>query len=350
MIRDVEQRWLRVERREPDPQDLFVYGVTTTRIYCQVGCPSPLPRRENIRFFESPLQAEAAGFRPCKRCHPDRVTGSPHEQEIRRACKLIEDAEEEPALAELAIEAGLSKGHFQRIFKRVVGLSPKQYAIAVRKRRLTENLPGARSVTDAIYASGYSTNSRAYEASEDFGMAPGAYRNGGAGELICYAFAETDLGLVLIASTQKGICMIEFGEEAALLDLLRSRFPSAQIEPGSESLTETVERVIQDIEDPGERAALPLDIRGTVFQEKVWRALTEIKVGETLSYTELAERIRHPRSVRAVANACAKNPVALRVPCHRVVGKDGELHGYKWGLDRKRELIRRERGARKKKT
>jgi AraC family transcriptional regulator of adaptative response/methylated-DNA-[protein]-cysteine methyltransferase len=265
-----------------------------------------------------------------------------HREAIDRACRRIESSHPPPDLATLAAEAGLSPWHFQRVFKATVGLSPKRYAMARREQDFGRQLAGARSVTDAIYAAGYATSSGAYRDSQAFGMRPAAVRTGGVNESIRYASAQTSLGPILVAATVRGICMVEFGASKTLVEALSQRFPKAMIEPDAGHLDAWVQQVVQAIDSPQVAAALPLDIRGTAFQRRVWHALTRLASGETVSYGELARRLKAPNSSRAVARACATNGIAVLVPCHRVVGRDGNLTGYKWGIERKRKLLARE--------
>lgn len=265
-----------------------------------------------------------------------------HRNAIDRACRRIESSESPPDLATLAAEAGLSPWHFQRVFKAIVGLSPKRYAMARREQDFGRRLAGARSVTDAIYDAGYAASSAAYRDSRQLGMPPAALRAGGANESIRYATAETSLGPILVAATERGICMVEFGQPGALLEQLRARFPNAGLQRADAALAGWVQRVVETIDSPLHDAGLPLDIRGTAFQRRVWHALTRLAPGETVSYGELARRLKAPTSSRAVARACATNGIAVLVPCHRVVASDGSLTGYKWGIARKRELLARE--------
>lgn len=268
-----------------------------------------------------------------------------HRTLIDRACRRIEAAATAPDLATLAAEAGLSPWHFQRLFKAAVGLSPKHYAMAQRQRRLDRTLRAAPSVTEAIYAAGYAASSAAYRDSRHLGMAPRSLKAGGANEQIRHATAATSLGPIMVGATVRGICMVEFGGARALLAELRRRFPRASIEPADTELKSWVKRVVAVIDDSSTDAGLPLDVRGTAFQTRVWQTLTQLKSGETLSYGELADRIGAPGSARAVARACASNGIAVLVPCHRVVARDGALTGYKWGIERKRRLLRKEQAA-----
>jgi AraC family transcriptional regulator, regulatory protein of adaptative response / methylated-DNA-[protein]-cysteine methyltransferase len=264
-----------------------------------------------------------------------------HRDAIDRACRRIESSDTPPDLATLAAEAGLSPWHFQRVFKAAIGLSPKRYAMARREQDFGRHLAGARSVTDAIYDAGYSASSAAYRDSRALGMPPAALRAGGANESIRYATASTNLGPILVAATHRGICMVEFGGARALVETLRARFPKASLER-EDALADWVRRVVEKIESPLQGSGLPLDIRGTAFQRRVWNALTRLAPGKTVSYGELARRLNAPTSSRAVARACATNSIAVLVPCHRVVAADGSLTGYKWGIDRKRKLLGRE--------
>jgi len=264
---------------------------------------------------------------------------SEHREAIDRACRRIESSDKSPDLATLAAEAGLSPWHFQRLFKAAVGLSPKRYAMARREQDFGRRLAGARSVTDAIYDSGYAASSAAYRDSQSLGMPPAALRSGGENESIRYATAKTSLGPILVAATVRGICMVEFGAGRTLLEELHARFPKASLVKADAALDTWVRRVVETIDSPREAAALPLDLRGTAFQRRVWHALTRLAPGETVSYGELARRLKAPSSTRAVARACATNGIAVLVPCHRVVAADGSLTGYKWGIERKRKLL-----------
>ncbi|HTQ36568.1 MAG TPA: methylated-DNA--[protein]-cysteine S-methyltransferase [Steroidobacteraceae bacterium] len=273
-----------------------------------------------------------------------------HHLLIDRACRRIETAETAPDLATLAAEAGLSPWHFQRLFKAAVGISPKRYALAWRRQRLDRALRAASSVTDAIYGAGYAAASAAYRDSQHLGMAPSRLATGGVDEEIRHATTTTSLGPILVAATARGICMVEFGAARTLLAELHRRFPRARIEPADARMRELVRHVAAAIDDSAADPALPLDIRGTAFQVRVWQALTQLASGETISYAELAARVGAPGSARAVARACASNGIAVLVPCHRVVASDGALTGYRWGIARKRRLLRREQAAVKPQT
>lgn len=340
------ERWAAVQRRDARAEGAFFYGVRTTGIYCHPTCSARLPKRENVSFFALKEDAEAAGFRACKRCTPDATApGAARSALIVRACQLIEEAEEAPALNELAAAVGLSPAHFHRLFKASVGVTPKRYAAAVRDRRLKEHLTNGAPVTTAIYSAGYNAPSRFYEgAAERLGMSASHYQRGAAGLTIRYAVAESWLGWLIVGATERGVCAIEFGNSPAqLTETLRGRFPRANLQPDESNgwLTD----VLALIEMPGKALDLPLEIQGTAFQQQVWRVLQSIPSGETRSYTEVAAMVGRPAAVRAVAQACASNKVAVAIPCHRVVRCDGELSGYRWGTERKKKLLEREKQA-----
>lgn len=340
-----EQRWQAVVRRDAQADGEFVYAVRTTGVYCRPSCPSRAAKRENVAFFESPELAVAAGFRSCKRCRPDAPSQQQQRNElVRQACEAIEHSTSAPTLAQLAQQARMSPFHFHRIFKAATGLTPKAFHKAVLARRVAETLQSAQSVTAALYDAGFNSAGRFYEAAPALlGMSPGSYRKGGAGEHIRYAVEPCALGWVIVAATRKGICAIEFGDAAqTLADRVRARFPQAQFEAADAEFTRWVARVLAYIEQPRGVLDLPLDVQGTVFQHRVWQALQAIPAGETASYTKIAERIGQPQAWRAVAHACAGNPVAVAIPCHRAVRVNGDLAGYRWGIARKAELLRRE--------
>ena len=341
-----EQRWQAVVRRDPQADGEFVYAVRTTGVYCRPSCPSRAARRENVAFFDTPELAAAAGYRPCKRCKPDDISQQQRRNAlVLQACQAIEHAASEPTLAHLAHQAGMSPHHFQRVFKAVTGLSPKGYHKAVQARRVTASLQAAPSVTEALYDAGFNSAGRFYEAAPALlGMSPGSYRKGGAGEHIRHAVAPCTLGWVIVAATRKGVCAIEFGESAEVLeDRVRARFPQARFEPADAEFQNWIARVLDYIEQPRGVLDLPLDVQGTVFQRRVWQALQAIPAGETATYSDIAVRIGQPMAFRAVAHACAGNAVAVAIPCHRAVRADGSLAGYRWGLARKAELLKRER-------
>jgi AraC family transcriptional regulator of adaptative response/methylated-DNA-[protein]-cysteine methyltransferase len=336
-----EQLWQDVRQRRQHPDRPFVYAVRSTGIYCRAGCPSRLARRDNVVFYPSWEAAETAGFRPCKRCDPRGQ--KPEAAVIAEICRRIAQAETPPSLAALAQQAGYSPFHFHRLFKRQTGLTPRQFAAGERARRVRDALAAGAPVTTALYDAGYNAPSRFYEqAGIVLGMAPQAARRGGQGERIAYACAQTRLGTLLAATTRLGLCAIELGDAPGpLVAALQRRFPAARIAHQPE-LSGLLPRVIALVETGGPPDDLPLDLRGTAFQLRVWRALQAISPGEWLSYAELASRIGMPGAARAVAGACAANRVAVAVPCHRVVRGDGALAGYRWGVDRKRALLERE--------
>lgn len=337
-----EQRWETVRSRRSGD---FLYAVTTMGVYCRPGCPAPAPARRNVRFYPTAAAAEAAGFRACRRCDPRGERAALAAEAVRAACAMIEAEETMPSLERLADRAGYSRFHFLRMFRAHTGLTPGGYAEGVRARRLRTALIGARRVADAVAAAGYGSESRVYERSGGLlGMTPGAMRRGGAGEVVRAAAADCLFGRLLVGATAKGVCFIGFAEpEASLLDDLRRRFPRARVVFDDGALGSAVAAVLAFIEEPRAGLALPLDLRGTAFQLRVWEALRRIPPGETRSYAELAVMAGAPSAVRAVARGCARNPVALAVPCHRVVGSDGALTGYRWGVPRKRALLERER-------
>jgi AraC family transcriptional regulator of adaptative response/methylated-DNA-[protein]-cysteine methyltransferase len=331
-------------RRDRSRRADYVMAVTTTGVYCRAGCPARTPKRENVRFFDTPDAARAAGFRACKRCRPDEVR-SPASEVAARACRSIEAAETAPTLEALADEAGLSPFHFHRLFKAETGVTPAQYAAAVRDRRAKAALAGGASVTEAVYDAGYGSASRFYEGAEArFGMAPKAWRERGRGEAIRVTVAPCSLGFVLVGATERGVCAVELGDDPkAMLADFGLRFRDAAAVDDDPALKAQVEAVVAAIEHPGAGgASLPLDVRGTAFQHRVWDALRRIPAGETWTYGQLAEAIGSPKAVRAVGAACGANPVAVVVPCHRVVGSDRKLTGYRWGVEKKRRLLERE--------
>lgn len=341
-----DARWTAVLARDASADGSFVLGVKTTGIYCRPSCPARKPLRQNVSFYASCAEAEAAGFRACKRCKPNEAgAGDSHADKIAAACRMIETADAAPSLDKLAARAGLSPHHFHRIFKATTGLTPKAYAVAHRNKRVREALKGGRSVTDAIYEAGFNSSGRFYDgAQRALGMKPGTYRAGGAGMQIRYAIAPCSLGLVIAAVTDAGVCAIFLGEDGTTLKQeLAARFPNAERIEARKGLEKVLADVVASIDTPAKAPALPLDIRGTAFQQRVWAALQEIPAGETTTYAEIARRIGKPKAVRAVGAACGANPVAVAVPCHRVVGQDGKLTGYRWGVARKRALLERER-------
>ncbi|MBI5012521.1 MAG: bifunctional DNA-binding transcriptional regulator/O6-methylguanine-DNA methyltransferase Ada [Methylocystis sp.] len=341
-----DARWAAVVARDARRDGDFYYCVETTGVYCRPSCPSRPAKRAHVRFCATAAEAEAAGFRPCRRCRPEAPSQQERDaQKIARACRMIEAAEAPPTLAQLARAAGLSPFHFHRLFSRISGVTPKAYAQAHRRARLRKELKKSRTVTDGIYDSGYNSSARFYTTAKDtLGMTPNAYRAGGPRETIRFAIGQSSLGAVLVAASAKGVCAISLGDDPEeLLRDLQDRFPRASLIGGDESFERYVAAAVGMVERPQSSFELPLDMRGTAFQQRVWAALREIPAGETASYAEIARRIGAPKATLAVAGACAANPVSLAVPCHRVVRSDGALSGYYWGIERKRELLERER-------
>lgn len=340
-----EARWQTVlARRQGD----FFYGVVTMGVYCRPGCPSPRPKRENVRFFADSAEAAAAGLRACRRCDPDGTRAALAREVVADACATIEASETIPSLETLAKRSGYSRFHFLRLFRDHTGLTPRSYAEGVRARRLSASLATGARVADAIAEAGFGSESRVYEAPELLGMTPGTARRGGAGETIRTAIADSPFGRLLVAATEKGVCFLGFAEpDAALLGDLRARFPRARIIADEAGLADIVREVVAFMTEPRAALALPLDLRGTAFQLRVWEALRRIPLGETTTYGRLAAAMGMPKAVRAVARSCATNPVSLAVPCHRVVGADGSLTGYRWGIPRKRAMLAKEAARRK---
>jgi AraC family transcriptional regulator, regulatory protein of adaptative response / methylated-DNA-[protein]-cysteine methyltransferase len=344
---DDESRWQALADRDPTADGEFVYSVKSTGVYCRPTCPSKLALRENVRFHATCAEAEAAGFRACKRCKPTGESIAEHQSSIvARACRIIEESGEIPNLDDLARSVGMSSYHFHRVFKAQTGLTPRGYAVAQRTRRIRDELTRRDTVTEAVYGAGFNSNSRFYESSNEvLGMTPKTFRGGGSGTTIRFAIGESWLGPILVASSEKGVCAILLGDDPeALVRDLQDRFPRAEFIGGDEDFERLVATVVGFLENPSSGLDLPLDIRGTAFQQRVWEALRQIPAGSTASYAEIAGRIGQPKSVRAVAQACAANHLAVAVPCHRVVKTDGALSGYRWGIERKGRLLRREQG------
>ena len=340
-----QARWEAFVARDASCEGQFYIAVHTTGVYCRPGCPARLPKRTNVRFFDTRNEAERAGFRPCKRCKPDQPSlGELHAGKIAQACRLIETADEAPKLDDLAAAVGLSPYHFHRIFKQALGVTPKAYATAHRAKRVREGLGRSGTVTEAIYDAGFNSNGRFYaNASEVLGMTPTDFRSGGAGHAICYAIGTCSLGSVLVAASEKGVCAILFGDEPESLGKeLQVMFPRARIIGGDKAFEQLTAKVLAFVEDPAKGLDLPLDVRGTAFQHRVWEALRRIPVGSTASYAEIAKKIGAPQAVRAVARACATNRIAVALPGHRVVRSDGGLSGYRGGVERKRALLAKE--------
>jgi AraC family transcriptional regulator of adaptative response/methylated-DNA-[protein]-cysteine methyltransferase len=345
---DDDSRWQAVVDRNPAAEGAFFYSVRTTGVYCRPTCPSRLALRKNVRFHATSHDAEKAGFRPCKRCKPtgERLTEQ-HAAAVTKACRIIEDSDEPSCLDDLASSVGMSRYHFHRIFKTHTGLTPKGYAAAHRARRLRDELARRKTVTEAIYGAGFNSNSRFYESSSELlGMTPKAFKAGGSGTSIRFAIGESWLGSILVAASDKGVCAIFLGDDPdELARDLQDRFPRAELIGGDSDFEKLVARVVGFLENPSVGLDLPLDIRGTAFQQRVWEALRRIPPGATATYAEIAEQIGRPSSVRAVAQACAVNPLAVAVPCHRVVRTDGSLSGYRRGVERKGKLLKREQGV-----
>jgi AraC family transcriptional regulator of adaptative response/methylated-DNA-[protein]-cysteine methyltransferase len=335
-----ERAWQAVEARDRTFDGRFVTGVLTTCIYCRPSCSARHPRRENVRFFTDAGAAEQFGLRACLRCRPNDV--SRDEEAVAAALRMLDAGEEKaPGLAELAEAVGYSPTHFQRVFKRSVGLSPSEYLRAKRVERAGDAMSGGASVTEAIYEAGFGASSRFYEASEGrLGMAPSAWRNGGRGVAIHWAVVPTSLGRMLVAATEKGVCRLSFDEGR---EELAARFPQAELIEGGEAFESLLESVVAAVEQPGQSRAIPLDVQGTAFQEAVWRELQRIPPGETRSYAQIAAAVGKPGAVRAAGSANGANNVAVLIPCHRVVRSDGTIGGYAYGEAIKRELLKRER-------
>lgn len=339
-----DPRWQQVLGRDATVDGQFFYSVSTTGIYCRPSCGARQPHPKNVEFHLTSAAAEAAGFRPCKRCKPDQIATNEYTLKVAAACRMIEQAETLPSLAQLAATAGWSRFHFHRIFKSITGLTPRAYAHAHRAQKLRQTLDAGMTITDVIYEAGFGSNSRFYaSASDTLGMKPRQYAKGGVNTQIRFALAECRLGSLLVASSAKGLCAISLGDDPeTLLRALQDRFPRADFVGGDQDFEAIVATVVEFIETPVRQLDLPLDIQGTVFQQQVWQALRNIPYGTTVTYSELAQRIGAPRAVRAVASACAANTFAVAIPCHRVVRQDGSLSGYRWGIARKKALIEKE--------
>lgn len=343
-----DSRWQAVLSRDRNADGTFVFSVATTGVYCRPSCASRRANRENVRFYATPADAEQAGFRPCKRCKPNQQSlAQEHAALIAAACRQIEAAETEPSLNGLAMIARMSPFHFHRLFRSITGVTPKQYAAAHRTKNVQRNLKKNLSVTEAIFDAGFNSNSRFYQNSEKIlGMTPTRFREGGKQVEIKFAVGESSLGSILVAQSERGVCSILLGDDPdALVRDLQDRFPHAQFVGGDKSFEKLIARVVAFVERPSAGLDLPLDIQGTAFQQRVWRALMEIPCGTVASYSSIAKRIGNPSAVRAVAGACAANNLAIAIPCHRVVRNDDSLSGYRWGVERKRELLQREKVA-----
>jgi len=342
-----ELLWQAVLTKDRSFDGSFVFAVSSTGVYCRPSCPARRPRRENVSFFKSPENAEQAGFRSCRRCHPsDGKASDPQRDLVRRARLLIEQNSEGAIdLASLGQSLGVSSFHLQRTFKSVMGITPRQYAQAHRFRKFKEGIRAGESISGALYDAGFGSSSRLYEKAEaELGMTPAAYKHGGRDMSIKYTVAQSHLGYVMVAATERGICSIRLGDsQAALEDELRQEFTAARIEPDNETLQSWVGIILEHLEGSQPSLDLPLDVQATAFQRQVWEALRAIPYGSTRSYKEVAGALGRPTAFRAVARACATNPVALVIPCHRVIREDQSLGGYRWGLDRKRALLEREK-------
>ena len=340
-----DPRWAAILARDPAADGTFYYSVRTTGVYCRPSCAARQPLRENVRFHATCADAEQAGFRPCKRCRPEQPSSVDRQAAMVVAiCRYIEQAERLPSLDELAQRARMSPSHFRRVFTSVTGLTPRGYAVAHRATRVRFELERDCPVTEALYQAGFNSSGRFYEASNALlGMTPSRYRAGGAQTEIRFAVGDCSLGTILVAQSERGVCAILLGDDPdALTRDLQDRFPRANLTGGDAAFERLVSTVVGFVEAPGRGLKLPLDIRGTAFQQLVWKALQRIPVGSTATYTEIATRIGSPKSVRAVGRACGANPLAVAIPCHRVVRNDGGLSGYRWGIERKRMLLERE--------
>jgi AraC family transcriptional regulator, regulatory protein of adaptative response / methylated-DNA-[protein]-cysteine methyltransferase len=340
-----DTRWQAVQTRDSNMDNVFVYAVRSTGIYCQPSCPSRRPNLKNIAFFDTPEQAEAAGFRRCKRCwtraEKDSIT-----KIVQRVIQMLENEADEPSLEMLGAAVQLSPWHLQRVFKTAVGVSPKQYAKTHRAKKLRSELKASDSVTRALYEAGFGSSSRMYESQNaQLGMNPEKYRAGGKGERIAYVHVDTSVGRMLLAATARGLVAVRFGDDAQTLRELRDEYPNATLESDPDLLAPQTHAILEHILGHTRGLDLPTDVQATVFQTRVWNALKSIPYGETRSYAEVAQAIQQPTAVRAVARACATNPIALVVPCHRVIAANGDLSGYRWGIERKRKLLEIEAGA-----
>ena len=340
-----DPRWARIVARDKTADNRFWYSVSTTGVYCRPSCPSRVANPKNVQLHDTLKSAKATGFRPCKRCNPDGPSiDSENATLVAKACRIIEESEEEPSLEKLADAIGRSPGYFHRTFKAATGLTPKEYAAAHRAKKVRQGLTSGNTVTEAMYDAGFNSSGRFYEKSTGMlGMTPSQYRAGGSNEEIKFAVGHTSLGAILVASSRKGVAAILLGDDPdQLVRNLQDRFPNAHLIGADNDYEALIARVVGFVEAPGIGLDLPLDVRGTAFQRRVWRALQHIPVGGQASYAEIAQRIGCPKAVRAVAAACAANNLAVAIPCHRVVRKDGSLSGYAWGVERKRALLDRE--------
>ena len=339
------KRWQVLVNKGKGGSTNFLYAVSTTGVFCRPGCSSRLPNRKNVEFFDTVEDAIAAGYRACRRCRPDNNEScSRTEKKIIAACRMIEEADCLIKLAELADRVEMSPSYFHRTFKKIVGVTPRGYAAMRRAKAFRKGLEKGETVTGALYGAGFGSSSRVYENPNDhLAMHPSAFRKGGKGESIKYSVVQCSMGWLLVAATVRGICTVEFGDGPEELEkLMHKRFPLASIVPADSQFAEHLALVVQHIESPGASAVLPLDIRGTAFQQRVWAALRTIPAGETRTYGQVAEEIGNPQASRAVASACGANRLAVIIPCHRVVAKDDSLGGYKWGKEKKKQLLDKE--------
>ena len=345
VFRTDDEKWQAVLKRDSAADEQFYFSVRTTGVYCRPSCAARVARRENVRFHATIAEAEKCGFRACKRCKPKEAPLRERQAAaVAGACRRIENASEPPSLEDLARAAGLSRFHLHRLFKEITGVTPKAYAAAHRAGRVRKELTQSATVTEAIYAAGFNSNGRFYaKSSKILGMTPRDFRDGGSAIAIRFALSECSLGSILVAASAKGICAILMGDDPdALLRELQDRFPRAAFTAGDAAFETWVAKVVAFVDTPRTGLDLPLDIRGTAFQLRVWEALCEIPPGSTASYTEIAKKIDAPKAVRAVAQACAANPLAVAIPCHRILRNDGGISGYRWGVERKRALLKRE--------
>lgn len=336
--------WQAVKNNDARFNGAFVYGVNTTKIYCKPSCASRRPKRENVMFFGSFETAESKGFRACRRCQPKKESFNPKAEIALRACRVLE-TEEQITLEDLGAKLDLSPAYLQKTFKEIIGVSPKKYAEQKRLEKFKGELKKGNEVTEAMYESGYGSSSRLYEnVSEKLGMTPAVYKKGGRDLKIEYAIVETELGKLLVAKTEKGICAVSFGDDNEMLfENLRNEFSKAEIVENDKNLKDLIEAILANLQGTNKTLDLPLDVRASAFQMRVWEALRKIPYGETVSYQEIAEKLGNKKAVRAVATACASNSLALVIPCHRVIGKGGNLSGYRWGVERKKAILEKER-------
>jgi AraC family transcriptional regulator of adaptative response/methylated-DNA-[protein]-cysteine methyltransferase len=341
-------RWRAVEQRDPLAEGAFVLAVTSTGIFCRPTCPAKRPRRDRVEFYDSPLEARRAGYRACLRCKPeDEAYGRRHADAIAKASSLIRESDAMPTPEQLSRATKLSVFHFHRLFRRALGVTPRQFRAQVMVEKAKRSLRGGDSVTSAIYDAGFSSNGRFYEATADrLGMKPSKVGTGGANESIRFIVRRCSLGFVLVAATTKGICEVWLGDDVgSLAKRLREAYANARIASRDPIMSDLVKKVVSMVDTPDKPVKLPLDLRGTAFEMRVWNALRRIPVGKTRTYGEIAEIIGHPGAARAVGRACALNHVAVVVPCHRAIGKDKSMRGYRWGIARKRKLLDREQPA-----